>query len=134
MILRGSTSWKKRSAVTIGRWLVLGAPLLTLVSGCGTAPRNFQGLSDPSPIVRARSTGLGYGLPVTVVVPALIERLNDPDPVVRLAAHEELKEGSAQDFGFVPWGRPEERERAVARWRAWWKDREAALANSPVKH
>lgn len=118
----------------IERWRVLGISLSVLTVGCGTAPRNFQGLNDPSPIVRARATGMGFGLPVTVVVPALIDRLNDPDPVVRIAAHEELKAGTGQDFGFVPWANDRERERAVARWRAWWKDREAALAKTPVKH
>ena len=35
---------------------------------------------------------LGYGQPDSVVLPALIERLNDSDVVVRMAAHEELKQ------------------------------------------
>ena len=39
-------------------------------------------------------------------VPALIGRLEDADPVVRLAAHEELRRRTGRDFGFVPWAEP----------------------------
>jgi hypothetical protein len=102
--------------------------VVALGYGCGTAPRNFEGLNNPSGIVRARATSLGYGLHVSAVVPMLIDKLGDPDPVVRLAAHEELKEGSGQDFGFLPWAGPEEREQAIARWRAWWSKQQASLA------
>ena len=48
----------------------------------------------------------------------LAERLSDSDPVVRLAAHEELRKRTGQDFGYVPWASPEERAGATERWRA----------------
>ena len=41
-----------------------------------------------APIVRARSVGLGDKQPEWVAVPAMIERLNDPDRVVRMTAHD----------------------------------------------
>ena len=49
---------------------------------------------------------LGYGQPDSVVLPALIARLDDPDVVVRMAAHEELKRRTRRDFGYVPWASP----------------------------
>jgi hypothetical protein len=98
--------------------------------GCGIAPRNFQSLNHPAAIVRARSVGYGDNLPDARVVPALIERLNDTDGVVRLTAHEELRRRTRQDFGFVPWGQPAERTQAVARWQAWWQTRKGDLARN----
>jgi hypothetical protein len=53
------------------------------------------------------------------VIPALVNRLDDRDPVVRLAAYEELRQRTGQEFGYVPWASPEERAGAVGRWRAW---------------
>jgi hypothetical protein len=62
-------------------------------------------------------------------VPALLERLNDADPVVRLAAHEELRKRTGQDFGYRPWDDRAERAPAIARWQAWW----SGLASGPVQ-
>jgi hypothetical protein len=104
------------------------APLAALGIGCGIAPKSFQRLDDPAPIVRARSVSLGGQLPQRRVVPALIDRLEDRDPVVRLAAFEQLRKGTGKTFGFIPWGGETDRARAVARWRDWWKARQADLA------
>jgi hypothetical protein len=62
---------------------------------------------------------LGYGQPDSVVLPALIGRLNDSDVVVRLAANEELKRRTGRDLGYLPWGSPEERLVAIGRWQSW---------------
>jgi hypothetical protein len=53
------------------------------------------------------------------VLPVLVGQLGNGDPVVRLAAHEELRRRTGQDFGYVPWAPAEERSDAVERWRAW---------------
>jgi hypothetical protein len=74
----------------------------------------------PAPIVRARAAGLNGTEPDSVAVPTLIQRLEDSDPVVRLAAHESLKERTGQDFGYIPWADDQERAPAVARWKSWW--------------
>ena len=42
--------------------------------------------------MRARAVGLGRREPDSQVVPALVARLDDEDPVVRLAANEELRQ------------------------------------------
>jgi hypothetical protein len=110
----------------------LSLPLLavSLGSGCSIAPKTFQSLTHPAPIVRARAVGLGNDLPQSQVIPPLIERLDDPDAVVRLSAHEELRKRTGQDFGYVPWADASERAPATARWRNWWNSRKATLAKS----
>ncbi len=97
-------------------------------------PRSFRGITDPSGVVRARAAGLGEGLPQTVVIPALIGRLDDPDTVVQLSANEELKRVTGQDFGFRAWNDLEERRAAVERWRSWWNRRQAGLGSSRQKY
>ena len=99
--------------------------LLTSCSGCGLGPRNFRKINHPAPLVRARAVSLGSGRPSAEVIPVLVARLNDPDVVVRMTAHEELKRRTRRDFGYQPWAREWERADAVNRWRAW-------LTASPV--
>lgn len=91
-------------------------------------------MTHPAAITRARSVALGRGLPEQQVIPALIGKLDDPDPVVRLTAHQELRSRSGQDFGYLPWAPAEERAAAVNQYRAWWEQRQrAALARTPQK-
>ncbi len=110
--------------------LGIGLILTILQPGCGIAPKGFKSLNSPAAIVRARSVGLANHLPDARVIPALIDRLNDTDPVVRLSAYEELKKRTGQDFGFVPWGQPAERVQAVERWKQWWEGQKPALARN----
>jgi hypothetical protein len=90
-------------------------------AGCSLGPRHFADVHDPAPLVRARAAGIADDTPRAAVVPELIERLGDPDSVVRLSAHEELRRRTGQDFGFRPWDDAPEREAAVARWVGWWE-------------
>jgi hypothetical protein len=98
------------------------------LTGCGLGPRNFRKINHPAPMVRARAISLGYGEPDAAVMPSLIGRLDDPDVVVRLAAHEELKQRTGKDLGYVPWASPEERALGVNRWHAWLTGRAARPA------
>lgn len=102
-------------------------PFLVLSGGCSIAPKSFRGIDNPAPLVRARAAGLGRGLPDQQVIPALVDKLSDPDPVVRLTSHEELKKRTGKDFGFVPWDDPAPRARAVERWKAWLAGRWAGV-------
>jgi hypothetical protein len=111
------------------RWALLAT--LAWGCGCSIAPKSFRDLADHAPLVRARAVGLGQREPDSVAIPALIDRLGDQDPVVRLTAHEELKRRTGQDFGFVAWGELNERAAAAARWRAWW-DRRNTRASLPA--
>jgi len=106
--------WMDQSVAPLAVLLLVAA-----AAGCGLRPRNFRKITHPAPLVRARALGLAGSRPDVEVVPALIARLSDSDPVVRLAAHEELKRRTGTDFGYLPWAGLEERTRAVERWRSW---------------
>jgi hypothetical protein len=108
-----------RIGQSVGKVVLMAAmaPLL----GCAHGPRKFEKIEHPAPLVRARAISLGRRQPDSQVVPALVGRLGDTDPVVRLAAHEELRKRTGQDFGYVPWATAEERSSAIDRWRAWLK-------------
>ncbi len=99
--------------------ILVGTVALVADGGCAHGPRRFQKIDSETPIVRARAVGLAGRSPDTRALPALVSRLNDPDPVVRLAAHEELRKRTGRDFGYRPWGTPEERSGAIDRWKAW---------------
>ncbi len=105
----------------IGRWfadaLIVGA--VASCWGCGLVPRHFPKMQNPAPVARARAIGRDDRRPNVQVVPELIGRLDDPDPVIRLAAHEELRRRTGRDFGFIPWASPEDRAAAIKRWRDW---------------
>jgi hypothetical protein len=105
------------------------AGLTAGLGGCSIAPRDFFASGDPAPVVRARALGMGRGLPEPSVIPTLLARLDDPDPVVRMTAHEELKRRTGQDFGYEPWDEPADRVPAVAAWRGWWQARQGTLAS-----
>jgi hypothetical protein len=95
------------------------AAALAPLCGCAHGPRSFNKVESPTPVVRARAVGLGRKKSDGKVIPALVNRLQDSDPVVRMAAHEELRRRTGQDFGYEPWASPQERAVAVSRWRAW---------------
>jgi hypothetical protein len=114
-------TYQGRGVVSTGRSLAAGILVTALAPcwGCGLGARDFRKIQHPAPLVRARAVGNGDSRPSSQVVPALIGRLEDPDPVVRLAAHEELRRRTGRDFGFVPWAGSEERAGAITRWRTW---------------
>jgi hypothetical protein len=110
-------------------WLML--PIVALASGCSLAPKSFRDMAHTAPIVRARAVGLGDKQSASVSVPAMIERLDDSDCVVRMAANDGLKTRTGRDFGFVPWGGEEERAEASSRWKAWWNGQRQSISPSP---
>ena len=77
------TRWGRLAVCACGL-LVIGA------SGCSMAPKSFRKIHDPAAITRARAVSLGTGVTPVQRVPSLIDRLEDSDPVVRLAAYEQL--------------------------------------------
>ena len=105
----------------MGRWIgtIVLAAALASSWGCAHGPKRFEKIASTAPVVRARAVGLSAQKPDAEALPALLSRLDDSDPVVRLAAHEELRKRTGQDFGYLPWASPEERSNAVQQWRAW---------------
>ena len=115
------------SGLSAGKLGFLVALVLAPSSGCSLAPKSFKGIDKPEPLVRARAIPMGRNLPDQKVVPQLLNSLDDRDQVVRMAAYEELKKRSGQDFGFVPYAEAEDRQPAVSRWRSWWSTRQVGL-------
>ena len=106
---------------------------IVLIAGCGSlTPRNFRALNNPAPVVRAGAVGLGDEQPDSVAIPAWIAMLDDKDPVVRMNANNGLKARTGKDFGFVPWAEADDRAQAVAKWKAWWRGRPAAVPQGGV--
>jgi hypothetical protein len=110
-----------RFVVRIGRIVARIAVLTTLgwSWGCAHGLSKYRKMQQAAPLMRAKSIGLAGRMPDPQALPALVSRLDDSDPVVRLAAHEELRRRTGRDFGFVPWASSEERSGAVERWHAW---------------
>ena len=109
--------------MTRRRWIDGLALLLALLApGCTTAPKGFvsRDLYDPAPLKRARAVTLNDRVPNSVAVPVLVGRLDDPDPVVRLTANQELERRTGRDFGYHAWDDLGERAQAIGRWRTWW--------------
>jgi hypothetical protein len=92
---------------------------LVLLTGCSHTPWATRKFKQGAPLAQARAIGLASRAPDSRVLPTLVGQLDNRDPVVRLAAHEELRRRTGQDFGYVPWAPAEERSDAVERWRAW---------------
>lgn len=88
--------------------------------GCTIAPKSFHAIRDAAPFTRARAVDLAGQAPPEQAIPALIQKLEDPDSVVRLAAHEKLKQISGKDFGYEPWADDASRQAAISRWKSWW--------------
>ncbi len=119
----------------LGRRIAFRAALLLSAtiagSGCGSlTPRSFRSMSHPAPVVRAGAVGLGDDRPDSVAIPAWIARLDDKDPVVRMAANESLKSRTKRDFGFIAWDEPDQRASAVAKWKAWWAGKSRATTSA----
>lgn len=119
--------WRRAASAAL-----VGLGLAIMIPGCGAlTPRNFRAMAHPAPVVRAGAVGLGDDQPDAVAIPAWIGRLDDKDPVVRMAANESLKGRTGQDFGFVAWDEPGPRAEAVAKWQGWWKTRPGTRTLAP---
>lgn len=87
--------------------------------GCGLTPLSHRKLRTPPATVRARTISEGRDADDPRALTGLVVKLEDEDPVVRMAAHEELRERTGRDFGYVAWAGAEERAAAVVRWRSY---------------
>lgn len=86
------------------------------------APKLLGLMKDTDASVRRAVISSLRTLKSATAVPRLIEALDDEDAQVREAAHKTLKELSHRNIMFNPQGSPEERAKAKARWKAWWRE------------
>lgn len=78
-------------------------------------------LRDPSATRRLTAISTVERTGDRTQIPALIERLDDEDESVRMAAGAALKGLTGHDTGYRAFAGPEERRRQVATWSAWWR-------------
>lgn len=85
-------------------------------------PRLHGMLTDTDVSVRRAVVSALGTLKSRVSIPRVIEALDDEDVKVREAAHRTLKELSRRNIPFDAQGTVEERDKAKALWRVWWKE------------
>jgi hypothetical protein len=78
-------------------------------------------MKDENPEIRRGAVMAIYMKDLSEHVPLLIERLGDGDSGVARAAQLVLKEMTKQEFGPEPGADREERDRAIAAWKEWWR-------------
>ena len=96
----------------IGKLALIAATVY--VCGCAHGTRDVRRVRTATPLARARAVGRANGQPDSGVMRTLVGRLADADPVVRLAAHEELRKRSGCDFRLCSVGKRRGTRRALA--------------------
>ncbi len=92
--------------------------------GYSTFSKDIQ---SPDPSVRIKAVIYAGNSGDKRAVPLLVDRLEDDDEVVRLAAIESLKQLTGRDFDYRNYDPPYKRLVAVERWRKWLKEGQPAL-------
>jgi len=100
--------------------------------GCETGqPSLYARLQDDAPGVRAGAIVEAAQTKDRKAIAYLIDRLTDSDASVRLYAIMSLEKLTGETLGYRHYDAPEERAKAVERWRAWLKDQTAAGKKAP---
>ena len=96
--------------------------IVFLAAGCfGQKPLTEDQMLRSSAGVEREEGVLKAGQQGSTAIPTLIQRLEDDDVAVRLAAINTLRRTTGQDFGYVAWDDEVKRRPAVAKWREWWR-------------
>ncbi|MFG0274497.1 MAG: hypothetical protein ACF8QF_05520 [Phycisphaerales bacterium] len=96
--------------------------LALLPAGC-SAPVGV-GLDSPDPQGRTIALARLSGAPAESDIPELIQSLTSADPAQRLLAINTLERMTGETFGYRHYDPDWRRREAVARWQAWWLERE----------
>ncbi len=120
---------KKRAKYMEVVLTLAGVTLLFLIcfsTGCAGnrvgMPTFAKDIQSPDPSVRIKAVIYAGNSGDRRVVPLLVDRLEDEDEVVRLAAIESLKQLTGNDFGYRSFDPPYKRLVAVEQWRRWLKE------------
>jgi len=100
------------------------------LSGCAAPADLYQRLQDEDPKVRAAAAVQAGKLKDRAALPYLVDRLDDPEEEVRFVAYLALRNITGQTMGWNYADPPERRAEAVARWRAWLGEYNAARDSS----
>jgi HEAT repeat protein len=88
-----------------------------------TAKSLFNYLKDTDPEVRRAAALASAEKDLRQHIPVIIDKLSDPEPSVVRAAHVALKALTAKDFGPAADATAEETDKAIAAWKAWWRNK-----------
>ncbi len=104
------------------RWCLAAVPLVVAATGCN-APQTKPNLTSdrPSELVPALIDQASRGDDADYA--ALIRKLDNDDPAVRLFAARSLEELTGETFGYRYHHSRHDRRAAVDRWRAWLDER-----------
>lgn len=119
---------RKRAKHKYGFSIVVGLFLVSsicLFLGCAEnrvgMPTFTKDIQSPDPSVRIKAVIYAGNSGDKRFIPHLVDRLEDDDEVVRLAAIESLKQLTGNDFGYRSFDPPYKRMIAVEQWRKWLK-------------
>lgn len=91
-----------------------------LLAGCSpSGPRRPLQAVDPIFVIPAIAEVADEARPEAQNIDQLVMRLSDPDPAVRWAAHEALKQLSGRDFGYRYWADSASQQEAIEQWQQW---------------
>ena len=129
--MRTSAHFLRRTRPAGGGRLMISAsallPLMLLASCAGPAKDLYRRLQDEDPVVRAEAAVEAAQTHNEKALPLLVERLGDVEKDVRLMASVALKDlAGAKTFEEMGWrlyDPPQERAKAVDRWRQWLRGR-----------
>ena len=107
-----------------------------MLAGCGRQVAEVeyqQRIQDPQAAERVRAIVEALERDDRSALPLIVDRLDDEDAAVRLAAVSALREMTGQDFGYQPYGPLHERVEAVERWRTWLKENRISCSKTRPK-
>ncbi|MDZ7816356.1 MAG: HEAT repeat domain-containing protein [Planctomycetota bacterium] len=96
--------------------------ILAVIADARALPKLRELTKSPNVGVRCRANWALGEVPSRRNVETLINALEDENPTARLYAINSLHKLTGYKHGFEPRGEPEERAKAVARWRKWWDE------------
>ncbi len=93
-----------------------------LVSGCQPGTSDiYKSFEDEDPLVRALAARQAGALKDERAIPYLVDRLSDAEPEVRFFSIISLEKITGKKMGYNYYDPPEQRQKAVDRWRNWLK-------------
>jgi hypothetical protein len=78
-------------------------------------------IQSPDPVLRVKSIVQAGRINDKQAIPLIVDRLDDEDEAVRLAAIETLQKMIGNDFGYKPYDTVDKRKEAVEKFRGWMK-------------
>jgi hypothetical protein len=114
--------------------MILLCAAASLVQGCLFGAKDlYQQLQHEDPSVRVRAVHRAGRSGDSKSLPYLVDRLSDSEADVRFYAIIALEKLTGKRHGYRYWAPAAEREKAVARWRAWLDERAPGPGSGKAK-